>query len=161
MKLGLALDYAVPRLQVDVELVRHAERAGFHSVWSAEAYGSDAITPLAYLAGLTKRIRLGTALVQVSARAPTMLAMQLATLDQLAGDGRVIGGLGLSGPQVVEGWHGVSWTRPGARLRDTVAIVRKTLAREAPVEHGGQGISLPYRARTVAGVAKRSSPYCT
>ena len=122
MKLGLALDYAAPRLDIPVELVRHAEKSGFHSVWSAEAYGSDAITPLAYLAGLTDRIKLGTSVAQVSARAPTMLAMQLATIDQLAGDNRVIGGLGLSGPQVVEGWHGASWAKPGGRLRDTVLL---------------------------------------
>ena len=154
MKLGLALEYAAPRLEVPVELVREAERLGFHSVWSAEAYGSDAITPLAYLAALTDRIKLGTSLVQVSARAPTVLAMQLATLDQLAGDNRVIGGLGLSGPQVVEGWHGMPWARPGDRLRDCVAIVRKTLAREAPVEHPGRGIQLPYQGADSSGLGK-------
>lgn len=154
MKLGLALDYAVPRLDIPVALVRYAESRGFHSVWSAEAYGSDAITPLAYLAGLTRRIRLGTAVAQVSARAPTVLAMQLATLDQLAGDGRVIGGIGLSGPQVVEGWHGAAWARPGARLRDCTAIVRKTLAREAPVTHDGEGIRLPYAGADASGLGK-------
>ena len=154
MKLGLALDYAVPRLDIPVELVQHAEKSGFHSVWSAEAYGSDAITPLAYLAGLTDRIKLGTSVAQVSARAPTMLAMQLATIDQLAGDNRVIGGLGLSGPQVVEGWHGASWAKPGARLRDTVAILRKTLARAAPVEHAGDAIQLPYAGGDASGLGK-------
>jgi F420-dependent oxidoreductase-like protein len=154
MKLGLALDYAVPRLEIPVDLVRHAEQRGFHSVWSAEAYGSDAITPLAYLAGLTARIKLGTAVVQVSARAPTMLAMQLATIDQLAGDNRVIGGLGLSGPQVVEGWHGAAWARPGTRLRDTVAILRKTLARSEPVKHRGEGIQIPYAGEDSCGLGK-------
>jgi F420-dependent oxidoreductase-like protein len=154
MKLGLALEYAAPRLELPVELVREAERVGFHSVWSAEAYGSDAITPLAYLAALTTHIKLGTSVAQVSARAPTVLAMQLATLDQLAGDGRVIGGLGLSGPQVVEGWHGMPWAHPGARLRDCVTIMRKTLARAAPVEHQGEGISLPYRGEGSSGLGK-------
>ena len=154
MKLGLALDYAVPRLEVPLDLVRHAEARGFHSVWSAEAYGSDAITPLAWLAGQTRSIRLGTALAQISARVPTMLAMQLATLDQLAGGDRVIGGIGLSGPQVVEGWHGVAWARPGARLRDYTAIVRKTLARSEPVRHDGEGLSLPYAGPDASGLGK-------
>lgn len=154
MKLGLALDYAVPRLEIPVELVRHAENTGFHSIWSAEAYGSDAITPLAYLAGLTERIKLGTSVAQVSARAPTVLAMQLATIDQLAGDNRVIGGLGLSGPQVVEGWHGVAWAKPGARLRDTVAILRQTLSRNAAVEYAGDAIQLPYAGGDACGLGK-------
>ncbi len=154
MKLGLALEYASPQLTIPVELVRHAEASGFHSVWSAEAYGSDAITPLAYLAGQTESIRLGTAVAQVSARAPTVLAMQLASIDQLAGGGRVIGGLGLSGPQVVEGWHGMPWARPGARLRDCTEILRKTLARREPVVHAGEGIALPYGGDDASGLGK-------
>ena len=154
MKLGIALDYAVPHLEIPVKLVQEAEKLGFHSVWSAEAYGSDAITPLAYLAGLTSTIKLGTSIAQISARAPTVLAMQFATMDQLAGGNRVIGGLGLSGPQVVEGWHGMPWSNPNARLRDCVAIMRKTFRREAPVTHEGEGISLPYRGADASGLGK-------
>ncbi len=154
MKLGLGLDYATPQVHLPMELVRHAERLGFHSVWSAEAYGSDAITPLAYLAGLTRHIRLGTAVAQVSARAPAVLAMSLATLDQLAGGNRVIGGLGLSGVKVVEGWHGQAWSRPGARLRDNVAIIRQALRREQPVEYHGEALHLPYAGADRSGVAR-------
>ena len=131
-----------------------AERLGFDSVWSAEAYGSDAVTPLAYLAGKTERIRLGTAVMQVAARAPAATAMALATLDQLAGEGRAIGGLGLSGPQIVEGWYGQAWGRPNAKLRDYVAIVRKVLAREAPVAHDGAALSLPYAGADASGLGK-------
>jgi F420-dependent oxidoreductase-like protein len=154
MKLGIALEYAVPRLEVPVALIQQAERLGFHSVWSAEAYGSDAITPLAFLAAHTRHIKLGTALAQISARPPTVMAMQLATIDQLAGDNRVIAGLGLSGPQVVEGWHGMPWAKPNARLRDYVAILRKTLAREAPVSHQGEGITLPYAGSDASAYGK-------
>jgi F420-dependent oxidoreductase-like protein len=154
MKIGLALEYAVPRLHIPVALIQNAEALGFHSVWSAEAYGSDALSPLAYLAAVTKKIKLGTALAQISARSPAVLAMHLATIDQLAGSDRVIGGLGLSGPQVVEGWHGQSWAKPQARLRDTVAIMRKALAREEPVRYEGAAISLPYAGSDSTGLGK-------
>lgn len=154
MKIGIGLDYAVPQLKLPVDLIQQAEALGFHSVWSAEAYGSDALSPLAYLAAVTSEIKLGTAVAQVSARAPAVLAMHLATIDQLAGGDRVIGGLGLSGPQVVEGWHGAAWARPQARLRDTVSIIRKVLAREAPVAHTGHGISLPYAGIDASGLGK-------
>jgi len=131
-----------------------AERLGFDSVWTAEAYGSDAITPLAYLAAKTSRIRLGTAVAQVAGRPPAMCAMQMATLDQLAGGNRVICGLGLSGPQIVEGWYGQPWGRPNFRLRDYAAIVRKVLRREAPVVHDGREIQLPYTGEGALGVGK-------
>src|SRR5881296_1824739 len=122
MKLGLSIGYSGAELHLPVEKVLLAERLGYDSVWTAEAYGSDAITPLAYLAALTSRIRLGTAVIQVSARTPTATAMAMATLDALAGGGRVVIGLGLSGPQVVEGWYGAPWARPAARLADTIEI---------------------------------------
>jgi F420-dependent oxidoreductase-like protein len=154
VKLGLALPWSTAQLELPVERVQLAERLGFDSVWSAEAYGSDALTPLAYLAGMTARIRLGTAVMQVAARAPAATAMALATLDMLAGGGRAIGGLGLSGPQIVEGWYGQPWGRPNARLRDYVAIVRKVLAREAPVAHAGREISLPYAGPGATGLGK-------
>ena len=104
MKLGLAIEYAGRGVDVPIELIQRCEAMGYDSVWTAEAYGSDAITPLAFIAAHTRRIRLGTGVIQLSARTPTMTAMQLGTVDALAGGGRVIGGLGVSGPQIVEGW---------------------------------------------------------
>src|SRR5690242_8381213 len=113
LKLGLGLDlWAGKGLRVPVEQVQLAERLGYDSVWTAEAYGSDAISPLAYLAACTSRIRLATGIIQISARTPTATAMAMATVDALAGGNRTIIGLGLSGPQVVEGWYGAPWARP-------------------------------------------------
>ncbi|MDQ1534881.1 MAG: hypothetical protein QOF28_2642, partial [Actinomycetota bacterium] len=138
MKLGLGLDiWAGAGLKMPVEQVREAERLGFDSVWTAEAYGADAITPLAFLAAQTDRIRLGTAIVQISARTPTATAMAMATVDALAGGNRTIIGLGLSGPQVVEGWYGAPWARPHARMRDAIAIMRAALRRDGPLEYHG------------------------
>lgn len=154
MKLGLSLGYSGAALRLPVEQVLLAERLGFDSVWTAEAYGSDAVTPLAYLAALTRRIRLGTGIMQLAARPPATAAMAAGTLDALAGGGRVIAGLGVSGPQIVEGWYGQPWGRPYWRLRDYVAIMRKILAREAPVSHAGREISLPYTGPGALGVGK-------
>ena len=154
MKLGLALGYSGAEMQLPVETVLLAERLGYDSVWTAEAYGSDAITPLAYLAALTKRIRLGTGIIQLAARTPAATAMSVATVDALAGGGRVIAGLGVSGPQIVEGWYGQPWGKPYWRIRDYVAIMRKIFAREEPVTHAGREISLPYTGPGSAGLAK-------
>src|SRR6266511_811220 len=117
MKLGLSIGYSGAELRLPVDKVLLAERLGFDSVWTAEAYGSDAITPLAYLAALTKRIRLGTGIMQLAARPPASAAMAAGTLDALAGGGRVIAGLGVSGPQIVEGWYGQPWGKPSWRAR--------------------------------------------
>ncbi|HVH18972.1 MAG TPA: LLM class F420-dependent oxidoreductase [Myxococcota bacterium] len=154
MKLGLAIEWAGAEVAVPVARVQLAERLGFDSVWSAEAYGQDAFTPLAFLAAHTRRIRLGTAVVQVAARTPAATAMAAQTLEGLAGRGRVVLGLGLSGPQIVEGWYGQPWGRPARRLRDTVAILRKVFAREAPVRHEGAEISLPYTGPGALGLGK-------
>ena len=154
MKLGLALGYSGATLRLPVERVQLAERLGFDSVWTAEAYGSDAITPLAYLAAVTKRIRLGTGIMQLAARTPAAAAMAMGTLDALAGSGRVIAGLGVSGPQIVEGWYGQPWGRPYWRLRDYVSIMRKIFARKDPVRHDGQEISLPYTGPGSVGLGK-------
>ena len=113
-----------PRIAVQADTIRLAEELGYDSLWSAEAYGSDAFTPLAFAASLTRRIRLGTGIAQLAARTPAAAAMAIATLDQLAGDGRAILGLGVSGPQIVEGWYGQPWGRPYHRVKDYVAIVR-------------------------------------
>ena len=154
MKLGLAIEYAGRGVDVPIERIRRCEALGYDSVWSAEAYGSDAITPLAFVAAHTKRIRLGTGVMQVAARSPAMAAMQLGTLDALAGGGRVIGGFGVSGPQIVEGWYGAPWGDPKERMRDYVAILHKIFAREAPVEHDGKEIQLPYRGPGALGQGK-------
>ena len=125
-----------------LEAIKEADRLGFDSLWTAEAYGSDALTPLAWWGAQTERIRLGTGIIQLSARTPTATAMAAITLDHLSG-GRVILGLGASGPQVVEGWYGQPYPKPLARTREYVDIVRKVVARGEPVEHHGEFYDLP------------------
>ena len=155
VKLALRLElYRAAELRVPIEMVRRAEELGYHSVWTAEAYGSDALSPLAYLAALTDRIKLGTAVAQLAARPPATLAMHAMTIDALAGGNRVIIGVGVSGPQIVEGWYGQPWGKPNARLRDYIAIMRKVLDREAPVTHDGREISLPYTGPGALGQGK-------
>ena len=154
MKLGLSIGYSGAELKLPVEKVLLAERLGFDSVWTAEAYGSDAITPLAYLAALTKRIRLGTGIMQLAARTPAAAARAAGTVDALAGGDRVIAGLGVSGPQIVEGWYGQPWGKPYWRIRDYVAIMRKVFERKDPVAHDGREISLPYTGPGALGVGK-------
>ncbi len=154
MKLGLMLGYSGAEMTLPVELVQRAEELGFDSVWTAEAYGSDATSPLAYLAAVTKRIRLGTAIMQLAGRTPAMAAMQAATIDALAGGGRFVAGLGVSGPQIVEGWYGQPWGKPYWRIRDYVSIMRKIFEREAPAAHEGKEISLPYSGEGAMGVGK-------
>jgi F420-dependent oxidoreductase-like protein len=154
MKLGLSIGYSKAHLDIPVKLIQRAEELGYDSVWSAEAYGSDAVTPLAYLAALTQRIRLGTGIMQLAARTPANAAMCAGTVDALAGGGRFVAGLGVSGPQIVEGWYGEPWGKPYYRIRDYVAIMRKIFAREAPVTHDGREISLPYKGEGAMGVGK-------
>jgi F420-dependent oxidoreductase-like protein len=155
MKLAYRLElYRAARLEVPVDAVRRAESLGYHSVWSAEAYGTDALSPLAYLAALTDRIKLGTAIAQLAARPAATLAMHAMTIDAMAGGGRVIIGIGLSGPQIVEGWYGQPWGRPNVRLRDYVEITRKVLDRKEPVSHKGEEISLPYQGAGALGQGK-------
>lgn len=154
MKLSLSIGYSGAEIRVPVEKVQLAERLGYDSVWTAEAYGSDAVTPLAYLAALTTRIRLGTAIMQVAARTPANCAMSIATVDAMAGGNRVIAGLGVSGPQIVEGWYGQPWGRPYYRLKDYITIMRKIFARAEPVTHAGREIALPYTGPGAAGLAK-------
>ena len=137
MKLGLSIGYSGAVLDIPVELVQRAEALGYDSVWTAEAYGSDAVTPLAFLAGKTQRIKLGTAIMQLAARTPANAAMSAATVDALAGGGRFIAGIGVSGPQIVEGWYGQPWGKPYWRIKDYVEIMRKVFRREAPVDARG------------------------
>jgi F420-dependent oxidoreductase-like protein len=154
LKLGLQLGYwGAGKPQGFVELVQEAERLGYDSVWSAEAYGSDAVTPLAYLAAVTSRIRLGTGIMQLSARTPTAAAMAALTLDHLS-NGRMILGLGVSGPQVVEGWYGRPFAKPLARTREYIDIIRQVLRREAPVTSDGPHYPLPYTGEGSWGMGK-------
>ena len=159
MKLGLQLGYwgAQPP-ENHGELVAAAEAAGFDAVFTAEAWGSDAYTPLAWWGSSTRRMRLGTSVVQLSARTPTACAMAALTLDHLCG-GRHILGLGVSGPQVVEGWYGQSFPKPLARTREYIDIIRQVWAREAPVTSDGPHYPLPLTGERHARVwASRSSP---
>ena len=154
MKLGLMLGYSGAELSLPMKDIQLAERLGYDSVWTAEAYGSDAITPLAYIAAHTERIRLGTAVIQLAGRTPANAAMAMATLDQLAGGNRAICGIGVSGPQIVEGWYGQPWGKPYYRIKDYVSIMKKIWAREEPVTHDGREIQLPYTGEGSMGIGK-------
>jgi F420-dependent oxidoreductase-like protein len=153
MRLGLTAGYSGAKLEVNIDLILEAERLGFDSVWTAEAYGSDAVTPLAWIAARTTKIRLGTAILQMPARTPAMTAMTAMSLDSISG-GRFILGLGPSGPQVVEGWHGVPYGKPLTRTREYVQIVRKILAREEPLEHKGEVYQIPFTGPGATGLGK-------
>ncbi len=139
--------------QPDIDFIRRAEALGFDSVWSGETWGTDGFSPLAFIAALTSKIRLGTSIVHVDGRTPVTTAMTAQTIDALAGGGRFLLGLGTSGPQVVEGWHGRPWGRPNYRLRDNVAIMRKVWSGEY-VQHEGREIQLPYRGPDAIGLGK-------
>ena len=154
MKLALSVGYSGATMALPVARVQRAEQLGFDAVWTAEAYGSDAFSPLAYLAAVTTRIKLGTGIIQLAARTPANAAMTAATIDALAGGNRLLLGIGVSGPQIVEGWYGQPWGRPYHRVKDYVAIIRKILRREAPVTHAGSEIALPYTGAGAAGLAK-------
>jgi F420-dependent oxidoreductase-like protein len=142
MKLGIMGAAFGKKLQINLDQIQHAERLGFDSVWTAEAYGSDAVTTATWIAAKTERIKVGTAIMQMPARTPAMTAMTAMSLDHLTG-GRFILGLGPSGPQVVEGWHGVPYGKPLTRTKEYIEIVRKIMAREAPLEHHGVHYDIP------------------
>src|SRR3954470_23698385 len=135
------------------ELIAEAERLGFRSVWTAEAYGSDALTPLAWWGSQTSRIQLGTSICQLSARTPTAMAMAAIAMDHLTG-GRFILGLGASGPQVVEGWYGQPYPKPLARTREYVEIIRRILAREEPLDFQGEHYQVPLRGEGTMDLGK-------
>jgi F420-dependent oxidoreductase-like protein len=158
MRLGLQLGYwgAGPPSGT-AELVAAAEDAGFDAIFTAEAWGSDAFTPLAWWGRETSRVRLGTSIVQMSGRSPTSIAMHALTLDHLTG-GRVVLGMGVSGPQVVEGWYGAPFAKPLARTREVVDIIRQVLAREAPVTNDGPHYPLPYAGEGSVGLGKPLKP---
>lgn len=153
MNLGLQLGYWGQLPPDFVPLAKEAEKLGYDSVWTAEAYGSDAFSPLAWVGANTEKVRLGTAVVQMSARTPACVAMTAMTLDHLTG-GRVILGVGVSGPQVVEGWYGQPFAKPFTRTREFLEIVRKCVAREEPVAFEGDYYQLPYRGPGSVGLGK-------
>lgn len=154
LKLGLRLSYwsAAPPPGLGA-LVQRAEQLGYDSVWTAEAYGSDALTPLAWVGAHTSKIRLGTGICQLSARAPTAMAMAAMSMDHLS-NGRFILGLGVSGPQVVEGWYGAPFAKPLSRTREYIDIVRQVLERDAPVSSPGPHYPLPYAGDGSWGLGK-------
>ena len=153
MKLGLLLGTSGASYSIDMDMVREAEGLGFDSVWSSEAYGSDAVTPAAWVLAQTTRIRVGTAIMQVPARTPAAAASTAMTMQALSG-GRFMLGLGPSGPQVVEGWHGMSYDKPLTRMREYIEIVRKIIAREGPVTYDGHHYQLPYKGPGATGLGK-------
>ncbi|MEN8705431.1 MAG: LLM class F420-dependent oxidoreductase [Nocardioides marinisabuli] len=154
MKLGLQLGYwgAQPPTH-HAEIVRAADESGFDSIFTAEAWGSDAFTPLAWWGRETSTVRLGTSIVQMSGRSPASIAMHALTLDHLSG-GRVVLGMGVSGPQVVEGWYGEPFAKPLARTREVVDIIRQVLRREGPVTNAGPHHPLPYTGEGSVGLGK-------
>ena len=153
MKLSLNLNSFTPRASVDLDIVRKAESLGFDTVWNAEAYGMDAVSPAAWILASTSRIKVGTAIMQMPARTPAMTAMTAMTLDHLSG-GRFILGLGPSGPQVSEGWHGQPYGKPLTRTREYISIIRQILAREAPVEFHGEYYDMPLTGAGTTGLGK-------
>jgi F420-dependent oxidoreductase-like protein len=153
MKLGLLLGYSGKRLNINMEPIKQAESLGFDSVWTAEAYGSDAVTPATWILAQTEKIRVGTAIMQMPARTPAMATMTAMSLAQLSND-RFIVGLGASGPQVVEGWHGVPYGKPITRTREYIKIMRAIMAREGPVEFDGVEYQMPNKSEAATGLGK-------
>jgi len=153
MRLGLLAGYSGKKMNLPMDRIQHAERLGYDSVWTSEAYGSDAVTPAAWILAQTERIRVGTAIMQMPARTPAMAAMTAMTLAQLSGE-RFIVGLGASGPQVVEGWHGVPYGKPVTRLREYAEIMRQIFAREDRLTYAGREYRIPYEGPGATGLGK-------
>ena len=153
VKLGLTLGTGGNKAAVNMDYIREAENLEYDSVWTAEAWGSDALTPAAWVLAQTSKIKVGTGIVQMPARTPSSVAMACMTLDHLSG-GRFILGLGPSGPQVIEGWYGVPYGRPLTRLREYVEIIRKVLARREPLRHEGFNYQIPMTGDGTTGLGK-------
>ncbi len=153
MRLALHLSYSGPEFTLDDAKIEAAERLGYDSIWTAEAYGSDAVTPAAWIAARTARIHVGTAIMQIGGRTPALAAMTAMTLDALS-RGRFRLGLGVSNPQVVEGWHGQPFGPPLGRTREYVAIVRAILRRDKPLEFRGEHYQIPYTGAGASGLGK-------
>jgi len=153
MRLGLQLSLAGPDFAIDMDLIHEAETLGYDSVWTGEAYGSDCVTPIAWILAKTSRIKAGTAIMQMPGRTPAIAAMTAITLQSLSG-GRFIMGIGPSGPQVIEGWHGVPYGKPLTRTKEYISIVRNILAREGPLVFKGEHYELPYTGPDATGLGK-------
>ncbi len=153
MKLGIIAGYSPASMSIPMDLIREAENLGFSSVWTAEAWGSDAVSPAAWILAQTEKIQVGTAIMQMPGRTPAMTAMTAMTLYALS-QGRFILGLGPSGPQVVEGWHGVAYGRPLTRTKEYISIIRTILAREDRLEHEGFHYQIPFRGEGSSGLGK-------
>jgi F420-dependent oxidoreductase-like protein len=153
MKLGIIAGYSPATMSIPMDLIHEAERLGFSSVWTAEAWGSDAVSPAAWILALTEKINVGTAIMQMPGRTPAMTAMTAMTLYALSG-GRFILGLGPSGPQVIEGWHGVAYGRPLTRTKEYISIIRTILERKERLEHEGFHYQIPYRGEGSSGLGK-------
>ena len=153
MELGIVAGYSPATMSVPMDLIKEAESLGFSSVWTAEAWGSDAVSPAAWILAQTSKINVGTAIMQMPGRTPAMTAMTAMTLDALSG-GRFILGLGPSGPQVVEGWHGVAYGRPLTRTKEYISIIRTILARKEKLEHEGFHYQIPFRGEGASGLGK-------
>lgn len=153
MKLGLLLGYSGKKIEIPMDLIKQAESIGYDSVWTAEAYGNDAATSAAWILAQTEKIRVGTAIMQMPARTPAMTAMTAMSLDQLSG-GRFIAGLGASGPQVVEGWHGVPYGKPVTRTKEYIKIMRLIMERQGPVEFEGKVYQMPNTSEGTTGLGK-------
>src|ERR1700731_5238518 len=152
MKLAITVRVS-PESGVDMETVWEAERLGYEAVWCGEAYGTDAVTPVAWVLAQTKKIKAGTSIMQMPARTPACAAMTAMTLQTLSGN-RFLCGIGPSGPQVIEGWHGVAYGKPLTRTREYVSIVRQIFARERPLEHKGEHYQIPYTGPGATGLGK-------
>jgi len=153
MKLGLLAGYSPAEMKVPMDKVLEAENLGFESVWTAEAYGSDAVTPAAWILAQTSKIKVGTAIMQMPARTPSCAAMTAMTLQAMSGN-RFLLGLGPSGPQVVEGWYGVPYGKPVTRTKEYISIIRKIFERKEPLTHDGEHYHIPYTGEGSTGLGK-------
>jgi F420-dependent oxidoreductase-like protein len=153
VKLGIIVGYSGRKLALPMQLIQEAEQLGFDSCWTSEAYGSDAVSVSAWILARTSRIKVGTAILQLPARTPTMAAMTAMSLDQLS-EGRFIVGIGPSGPQVVEGWYGATYAKPLSRVREYIEIMQQVFAREQPVVYDGYHYQLPYKGTSGTGLGK-------
>ena len=153
MKLSTTIKFSPNYAGIEMDLVWEAERLGFEAVWAGEAYGTDAVSPIAWVLARTSRIKAGASILQMPARTPACAAMTAMTLQALSGN-RFLCGIGPSGPQVVEGWHGVPFGKPLARTREYVAIIRQAVERKAPLEFHGEHYDIPYTGPGSTGLAK-------
>jgi F420-dependent oxidoreductase-like protein len=153
MKLGITLSVGSARPEVDMPRILEAENLGYDSVWCGEAWGTDAVTPVTWVLAQTTRIKAGTGIMQMPGRTPSCAAMTAMTLQALSGN-RFLCGLGPSGPQVVEGWHGVAYGKPMTRMREYIGIMKQIMARQGPLEHDGEHYQIPYRGPGATGLGK-------